>query len=390
MLGGSRQAVVTGVGAVSPAGVGADALWRFCAEPASRPPVHPGGIDFEASAHLPRREARRMDRTTQMACVAADDALAASGEVGDLGARGGVVVASAYGGVTSLAEGVLAVERDGPAAISPAYGTIFPVSAPAGAIAARAGWTGASVGLAATCASGTVAVAEAARRIVDGRSDAMLAGGTEAPATPAVVAAFERLTVLCADRPRPFDVARDGFALTEGACVMVLEEAGRARLRGATPLAVVAGAAERTDTAGVFAPSDEAAVLAECMAAALDDAGVAAADVGHVSAHGTGTVANDAAEATAIGLVLGPSVPVTSVKGALGHTGGAAGAFEVALAALCIAGRTLLPTAGLERLDPTFAVDVVSGSTRPWEPGPVVSLSLGLGGQVAVIVLTPP
>jgi len=369
--------VVTGIGAVGPAGVGTDALWDFCADPASRPTPHPGRIDFDPSVHLPRREARRMDRTTQMACVAADDALAAAGDMGALGARGGVVVASAYGGVSSLAEGVLAVEHDGPSAISPVYGTVFPVSAPGGAVAARAGWSGASVGLAATCASGTVAVAEAARRIVDGRCDAMLAGGTEAPAIPAVVAAFERLTVLCADRPRPFDADRDGFALTEGAAIVVLEEAGRARDRDATVMAVIAGAAERTDVAGVFAPSDEAAVLADCMRAALDDAGLAPGDVAHVNAHGTGTVANDAAEAAAIAQVVGPSVPVTSVKGALGHSGGAAGAFEVALAALCIRRRALLPTVGLERLDPAFAIDVVVGGVRPWEPGPILSLPLG-------------
>jgi 3-oxoacyl-[acyl-carrier-protein] synthase II len=324
-----------------------------------------------------------------MACVAADGALASAGDVGDPGARGGVVIASAYGGVESLAAGVLAVERDGASAISPVYGTVFPVSAPAGAVAARAGWTGASVGVAATCASGTVAVAEAARRIGDGRCDVMLAGGTEAPAVAAVVAAFERLTVLCADRPRPFDVDRDGFALTEGAAVVMLEERERARARGATLMAVVAGAAERTDVAGVFAPSDEAAVLADCIRAALDDAGLAPGDVAHVNAHGTGTVANDAAEAAAIAEVVGTSVPVTSIKGALGHSGGAAGAFEVVAAALCIQRRALLPTVGLERLDPAFAIDVVTEAVRPWEPGPVLSTSLGLGGQIAAIVVTP-
>jgi 3-oxoacyl-[acyl-carrier-protein] synthase II len=270
------------------------------------------------------------------------------------------------------------------------FGTVFPVSAPASAVAARAGWTGASVGLAATCASGTVAVAEAARRIVDGRCDAMLAGGTEAPATPAVVAAFERLTVLTADRPRPFDVARDGFALTEGAAVLVLEERARAEARGAPVLAVVAGAAERTDVAGVFAPSDEAAVLSTCLRAALDDAGVDPSDVAHVNAHGTGTVANDAAEAAAIAEVVGADVPVTSIKGALGHAGGAAGTIEAAAAVLSIQRRLLLPTAGLGTLDPAFTIDVVRGGVREWEPGPVLSASLGLGGQIAALVVTPP
>lgn len=384
---------MTGLGVVSAAGVGADALWDLCADPEARPPAHPGSIAFAPGDHLPRREHRRMDRTTQMAHVAASDALASAGAtapVGDPGDRGGVVVASAYGGVAALAEGVLAVDHDGPSAVSPVFGTVFPVSAPASAVAARAGWTGASVGLAATCASGTVAVTEGARRIADGRCDIVLAGGTEAPATPAVVAAFERLTVLCADRPRPFDAARDGFALTEGAAVVVLEDEARAAARGAEPLAVVAGGAERTDVAGVYAPSDEAAVLAACIRAALEDAGVRPDEVAHVNAHGTGTRANDAAEARAVIEVLGPDVPVTSVKGALGHAGGAAGAVEVVTAVLSIRRRQLLPTAGLEVLDPDFTLDVVAGGVRPWEPGPVVSTSLGLGGQVAVVVVTPP
>lgn len=388
-----RTVVVTGIGVVGPGGVGADALWEWCADPGARPPAHPGTIAFDPADHLPRRESRRMDRTTQMACVAAVDALASASADADLGApgdRGGVVIASAYGGVAALAEGVLAVDHEGPSAVSPVFGTVFPVSAPASAVAARAGWTGASIGLAATCASGTVAVAEGARRIADGRCDVVLAGGTEAPSTPAVVAAFERLTVLTADRPRPFDVARDGFALAEGAAVVVLELASRAAARGATPLAVIAGAAERTDVAGVFAPSDEAAVLAACLRAALDDAGLRPADIAHVNAHGTGTGANDAAEAAAIVEVLGPDVPVTSVKGALGHAGGAAGSIEVAAAVLSIQRRALLPTAGLEHLDPAFALDVVTGGPRPWEPGPVLSASLGLGGQVAAIVVTPP
>lgn len=383
--------VVTGVGVVGPGGVGADALWDWCAAPDARPPAHPGTIAaFDPGDHLPRRQHRRMDRTTQMACVAAVDALASAGDPGVPGDRGGVVVASAYGGVAALAEGVLAVDHEGPAAVSPVFGTIFPVSAPASAVAARAGWTGASIGLAATCASGTVAVSEGARRIADGRADVVLAGGTEAPSTPAVVAAFERLTVLCADRPRPFDARRDGFALAEGAAMVVLESAAHAAARRATPLAVVAGAAERTDVAGVFAPSDEAAVLAACIRAALDDAGLRPEEIAHVNAHGTGTVANDAAEAAAVTAVLGADVPVTSIKGALGHAGGAAGAIEVVAAVESIRRRQLLPTAGLEQLDPAIGLDVVTGGVRPWTPGPVLSASLGLGGQVAAIVVTPP
>lgn len=390
MSGEPRRAVITGMGAIGPAGIGVDALWDFCADSASRPPAHPGRIDVDPAALLPRREARRMDRATQMACVAADQALAAAGEVGTVGDRGAVVVASAYGGVGSLADGVLAVDRDGPSAVSPVFGTVFPVSAPASAVAARAKWSGPSLGLAATCASGTVAVTEAARRVVDGRADIVLAGGAEAPATAAVVAAFERLTVLTADRPRPFDIDRDGFALTEGAAMVVVEEESRARARGAPILARVAGGAERTDVAGVFAPSDEAGVLAACLRAALVAADVVPAGVAHVNAHGTGTVVNDAAEAVAVLDVVGPQVPVTSMKGAMGHTGGAAGAFEVVASVRSIQRREMLPVVGLEAPDPTLGIRLVQGGVEAWEPGPVVSSSLGLGGQVAVVVITPP
>lgn len=397
-----RRAVITGIGVVGPGGSTPEDLWAFLVDPVSRPAPHPGTLDFEPGAVLPRREARRMDRCTQMAVVAALQALASAGLSVDveredeeqagpsIGERGGTVVASAYGGMISLAEGVLAVEHGGPNAISPAFGTVFPVSAPAAAIAARTGWSGPSLGLAATCASGTVAIAEAARRVVDGRCDFVLAGGTEAPASAAVVAAFERLTVLCADRPRPFDVRRDGFALGEGAAMVVIEEASAAAARGATVLAEIAGAAERTDVTGGYAPSDEAAVLLAAMRAAIADAGLEPADITHVSSHGTGTVANDAAEAAAIAELLGSGVPVTSVKGAMGHTGGAAGAFEVVVAALSMAQGTIPPIVGLEQPDPAFAIDLVRDEPRPWTPGPVLSTSLGLGGQVAAIVLVPP
>lgn len=385
---GRRRAVITGMGVVGVAGSGTDALWRHLLDPDAGP-GDGTAVGFDPADVLPRREARRLDRFAVLAIAAARQAVADAGDHGAVPDRCGTVIGTAYGGVRSLHEGTMVEATEGPGAVSPLLGTMFPVSAAPSEVAARLGWSGPSHSLSAACATGSLVVGEAARLVADGRCDVVVAGGSESPVTPAVLAAFRKLKVLTAGRPRPFDVARDGFAFAEGACAVVVEDRERALARGAAIHAEVAGSASRTDVAGQFSPSGESDTLLSCMRAALADAGVAPADVAHVNAHGTGTRSNDAAEALAVRTLLGPGVPVTSVKGAVGHAGGAAGTVEAVAAALSMRHRLLTPIAGLVDPDPAFDVDLVR-RPRPWVPGPVLSNSLGLGGHVACLVLTPP
>jgi 3-oxoacyl-[acyl-carrier-protein] synthase II len=378
------------MGMVGVCGVGRDALWAHLLDPDGTP--GDGQIkDFDPSLWIPRRESRRMDRCTQLAVVAAqlarDDAGDPQPETPD---RGAVAIGTAYGGVTSLVEHTMLFAAEGANAMNPTLGTMFPVSAPPAEVAARTGWSGPAFSLATACATGSHIVGDTARMISAGICDIALAGGTESPFAPPVIAAFQKLKVLSpTNTSRPFDADRDGFVIAEGAAVLVLEERGRALARGATIWAEVLGGAAGTDTSSAYSPSDEGEALAGCMERALGEAGLTGGDITHVNAHGTGTRANDDAEAQAIARVIGSDVPVASIKGAVGHPGGASGVFEAAAAALTITERLIPATRGFRTLDPGMQLDVVGPEPRPWEPGPVLSSSLGLGGHVACLVLAP-
>jgi 3-oxoacyl-[acyl-carrier-protein] synthase II len=269
-------------------------------------------------------------------------------------------------------------------------------NATAGVISMRFGFTGPAFCIATACAAGTNAIGEGARLIRDGSADVVVAGGTEYPLTQITVAAFARMGALSTrnDEPalasRPFDAARDGFVMAEGAGFVVLESLERAQSRGVHVHGEVAGYGRNSDAYHITAPSPGGAGAASCMQMALDDAGLGPRDVVHINAHGTSTDLNDAAEAEAVRKVFGDAAPpITSSKGVFGHMIAGAGAAEAIVALCSIREGVVPPTANLEHLGDDIGLDVVAGSPREVGSGPALSNSFGFGGHNATLVLTP-
>lgn len=385
-----RRVVVTGLGVVSPAGIGLDAFWKglqSVPEPARKREV-PG---FDPSPWLSGKEARHLDRFTHFAIAAADMALQDCGDVPDIPPhRVGVQLGTGIGGVGTLETQVGVLAARGPNRVSPFTIPMVMPNAGAAAVSLRYGFQGPCETLTTACAAGTHSVAAGARMIADGRCDVVLAGGAESSMTPTTVAAFTIMTALSKSGvSRPFDAGRDGFCIAEGAAVLVLEEREAALARGARVYGEVLGSASTCDAHHITAPSPGGVGAAACMRLALEDAELAAADVRAVNAHGTSTPLNDAAEAAAVAAVFGPgAVPVSSIKGVTGHGLGAAGALEAASVLLSFVRRELPPTMGTTEVDPALEIDVVL-EPRAWEPGPTVSNSFGFGGHNGSLVLGP-
>ncbi|MFN2607008.1 MAG: beta-ketoacyl-ACP synthase II [Acidimicrobiales bacterium] len=405
-----HRVAVTGLGVKSPAGCDLDTFWttlvegRSCAGPIRRIDVSALPVqfacevpDFDPEAYLGYKEARRADRVAQLGFAAAADAVAHAGDVATDPARCGVVCGTGVGGLITQEEQELELFRRGASKVSPFLVPMMMANATAALVAMKLGWTGPNFCIATACTAGTHALGEAARLVRDGSADVVLAGGTEACLTPIALASFARMGALStrSDDPkrasRPFDPDRDGFVIGEGAGFLVLERWDRAQSRGATIWGEVVGYARNADAYHVTAPSPGGVGAAACMELALADAGLSASDVGHVNAHGTSTQLNDAAEGEALVKVFGEDgPPVTSIKGAVGHLIGAAGAVEAVASLLSLHHGLVPPTANHDRTDPDLALDVVAGSPRPLAPAPVVSNSFGFGGHNASLVLAPP
>jgi 3-oxoacyl-[acyl-carrier-protein] synthase II len=259
------------------------------------------------------------------------------------------------------------------------------------AISMRYGLRGPNETICTACAAATHAIGYAARLISWGMCDAAVTGGTESAGSSIGVASFGNMTALSTTgSSRPFDTARDGFVLGEGAGVLMLEEWSAAEARGATIHGEVLGAASNADAHHITAPAPGGVGAIACMRLALDDAGLEPGDIGHVNAHGTSTPLNDAAEAAAVTEVFGArGVPMTSTKGVTGHALGAAGALEAIAMLLAMEHRSIPPTAGTTAIDPEFTIDLVVGSARPWTPAPSMSNSLGFGGHNGSIIIGP-
>lgn len=406
--GGRAPVAVTGVGLLTPAGRGWAPLWSLLASARSAAgPVRrfdPTDLPVRIAAEVPSfdpaavvgpKEARRTDRATQLGLCAALDALSDAGNPTPVPERAGIVTGTGIGGVGTLEEQIGLFRSRGPDRVSPLFVPMIMANATAALLAIRLGWTGPTLCLCTACAAGAHAIGEASRLVADGTLDVALAGGTEAAVTPPALAAFARMGALSrrpdpAGASRPFDADRDGFVLGEGAGFVVLERLADARARGARVHGVILGYARNTDAHHITAPAPGGAGAAGCMRAALADAGLRPGAVTHVNAHGTSTPHNDLAEAEAIRAVFGPEAPpVTSVKGAIGHLIGAAGAVEV-IVALDAATRGLAPpTANHERTGPGIALDVVAAAPRPVGPGPVLTNSFGFGGHNATLVVGP-
>ncbi|MCZ7525745.1 MAG: beta-ketoacyl-ACP synthase II [Acidimicrobiia bacterium] len=406
---GRPRVVVTGIGVKTPAGCDLDEFWSTLLSGRSRAatitrydpsplPVRIGCEvrDFDPSPYLGPKEARRVDRVTQLGLAAAVDALAAAGDPGADPARCAVVVGTGIGGLITLEDQVGVYLDRGASRVSPFLVPMMMANATAGMLAMHFGWTGPNLCLATACAASANAIGEAARIIREGSADVVMTGGAESSMTPTAISAFARMGALSTrnDEPelasRPFDAARDGFVMGEGAACLLLERLDRARARGATLHAEVTGYGRNADAYHITAPSPGGSGAAACMQLALEDAGIGPEAIGHVNAHGTSTPLNDAAEAEALHKVFGDSPPpVTSTKGVTGHLVGAAGAAEAAASILALRHGLVPPTANHEEQGDDIGLDVVHGEPRAIAPAPVLSNSFGFGGHNATLVLTP-
>jgi len=392
MKGAGRRVAITGYGVVAPSGIGKKAFWDGLNGPGI---TGSRSIEIEGWDPLPYfdspKDARRADRVEQFALAAAAEAFEHAGTPTVEPDRFGTIFATGVGGLRTNEEQITVMITKGERRVSPFTVPMMMPNAPGAAISMRYGLRGPNETITTACAASTHAIGYAARLIAWDMCDAVVSGGAESAGCAIGVTSFGNMTALSTSgSSRPFDVDRDGFVLGEGAGVLMLEEWSVAERRGATIIGEVMGAASNADAHHITAPAPGGVGAIACMRLALDDAGLQAADIGHVNAHGTSTPLNDAAEAAAITEIFGPrGVPVTSTKGVTGHALGAAGALEAVALLLAIEHRSIPPTAGTTNVDPEFSIDVVLDKARPWEPAPSISNSLGFGGHNGSIIIGP-
>ena len=393
-----REVVVTGIGAVSPLGVGAQTLYERWRDGTSGIENGEGTADeFDPTDHLSVKEARRADRFAQFAMVAGDEALAGAGwERGELPydpARIGCVYGTGIGGIGTLENSKTILIEQGERKVPPLSVPLMMSNAAPGMLAMRYGILGDSFGTVSACSAGAHAIAQATRMIQYGDADAVITGGSEAALTPLSKAAFARLDAVSPTGiSRPFDARRDGFVMGEGGAVLVLEDAEKAAERGAEVLATVRGFGATSDAHHLTAPHPEGAGAAAAIRRALEDSGIKPEDVNYINAHGTSTPLNDRAETKAIKQALGDhaaNVPVSSTKSAIGHLLGASGAVEVTATILALGERIAPPTLAWEEQEEGMDLDYVPGKAKPLDVngGPVVALSnaFGFGGHNVVL-----
>jgi 3-oxoacyl-[acyl-carrier-protein] synthase II len=400
---------VTGLGAVTPLGVDIETTWsRLLAGESAGSVItafpsetHPVRIACEAEAFEPedwleRRTVRRLDRFAQFAVAAARMAEAdAELDIGSEPDRVGAMMATAQGGVWSLAE--VCRELDETGRIHPTLVTAFMPNMGAGLISIELGLRGPLGSPCTACAASAMAVGGGYDAIRLGRAEVMLCGGSEAGITPLAMAGFAAMRALSRrnDEPatasRPFDAGRDGFVMGEGAAVLVLEELEHARARGARVYAEVGGYGVSSDSFHMTEPDPQGTGQARAMHSALRDAGVAPDDVDYVNAHASSTELGDTTETVAIKAALGEekarSTPISSIKGAVGHCLGAAGAVEAAVTVLALRDNIVPPTINYEAQDPSCDLDYVPNTARPAELNVALSNSFGFGGHNAVLLL---
>jgi len=395
-----REIVVTGMGAVTPLGVGARTLherWR-----AGVSGIEDGAgraTEFEPTEHLSKKEVRRADRFTQFALVSSDEAFReagwADGELPYDADRIGCLIGTGIGGIGTLEHGKEVLMEKGARSVSPLAVPLMMGNAAAGAVAMRHGLRGQSYSILSACAAGAHSIGAAARMIQTGDADAVVTGGSEAALTPLATAAFGALDALSEKGiSRPFDAQRDGFVMGEGAAILILEDGEKARERGATILGRIAGYGATSDAHHLTAPRPDGAGAVEAMKRALEDAGFGPQDVAYVNAHGTSTQLNDRAETVAVKAVLGDGVPVSSLKSSIGHLLGAAGAVEAVATLLAMRDRVAPPTLNYEHPDEGLDLDYVPNEARTLDvnghPAVALSNAFGFGGHNAVLCLEAP
>jgi 3-oxoacyl-[acyl-carrier-protein] synthase II len=412
---GRRRIVVTGIGAVTPIGNGVDGLWNgvLAGQTAVRPltrfdpslfrsQLAAEVTDFQPEDFFEPRRARRLDRFSQFAVAASQQALADSG-FDPSGCRDsvGVYVGSALGGVSYGEEQHQVFIENGVKAVSPLTAlAVFGGAGPSN-VAIELGLHGPALGNANSCASGTVAIGEAFRLLRDAPDAprAMLAGGAEAPLSPLSYGAFAIIKAMSAanDEPerasRPFDRERDGFVMAEGSAMLMLEERQHALDRGARIYAEILGYGHTNDAHHMTAPLPDGSQAARAISLALMDGGVTPAHLDYVNAHGSSTPLNDSTEVLAIRKALGQraeEIPVTGTKGLHGHALGASGAIEAAIACLAIQKCYVPGTANLRTPDPACNLQHLAGGGEARHIGALLSNSFGFGGINACLVMSHP
>jgi len=394
-----RRVVITGLGLATGLGNEVDAFWDalLAGRSAVRTLELPGlpslpavtVPDVDAEAVLGRREIKRMDRVGVLAAVAAANALADAGELRLDGWRIGASIGCAHGGAATLMEAHDALRDRGADRVSPFTIPLALTNSPVAAVTRLNGLHGPTAAPATACAAGSDAIGWAFERIRLGRADAMVAGGAEAALVPTVMAGYLKLGAMASlargpeGASRPFDAARDGFVMAEGAAVLVLEEREHALARGAQIYAEVIGYGQACDAGHLTSPDPTGAGPARAVTAALADAGIEPTQVGYINAHATSTPVGDAAEALAFGLAGVGGVPVSSTKGQHGHTLGAAGAIEAIAALACFARNLLPPNVNLSEPDVDLNLVRAAQATAAEY---VMSTGFGFGGHDSALI----
>ena len=418
-----RRAVVTGLGIVSPVGIGAEAAWESLVAGRSGIAdvtlfdttdfeIHVAGEvkDFDARQYMDGPDVRRHDRNTHFAVAATGEALRDAGLLGDDGHvsrdvdadRFGIVFGTGIGGIGMISDGIKTLLERGPGRVSPFLLPHMIPDAASGMVAIQYGIRGPNMAVVSACATGGHAIGEAMEAIVRGQADLMLGAGTEAVIVPLAFAGFQQMRALASPidpdtgaydptmASRPFDATRDGFVVAEGSAVLVLEELEHARARGATPIAEVVGYGSAADAFHMAAPADQGEGNQRAMRAALARAGIGPEAVDYINPHGTGTPIGDKWETVAIRSVFGEhadQIAVSSSKSMTGHAMGAAGAIEAFVCAKVIATGCIPPTINLRHPDPELTLDYVPNEARSADVRVALSNSMGLGGHNSTLIL---
>jgi len=402
------RVVITGTGVVSSLGNDTKTFWTNVSagkngiKPITSFDASETGItvaseasDFDPTLTMSRKEYQRMDRFSQFAIAASDEALKNSGLVvveettDDIG----VLVSSGIGGLHAIQTGILKMAKKGPKRVPPLFVPLTIGNMAAGNIAQKFGIRGISLDIVSACASATNAIGEAYLKIKHGDLTACLAGGCEATINEIGIAGFAALTALSTqtDPERasiPFDARRDGFVMGEGAGVIVLESLENAQKRGATVLAEVVGYGSTADAYHMTAPRPDGSGAGKAFLKTLEDAGIKPEEVDYINAHGTSTPTNDSGETTAIKYAFGEHakhIPISSTKSMIGHLLGAAGGVEAITCIEALRHQFVPPTRGLKEADPQCDLDYVPNVGRAANLTYVLSDSLGFGGHNAVL-----
>jgi nodulation protein E len=400
----TRRVVITGMGAISALGVGAEALWQGLREGRSGigPLRHQDAArvrvkvaaqvpeSFDPAAGIDERTLTQLDRTSEFALHAADEAIQQSGLdfSKEVGARTAVIVGTGVGGETTQDEQSRRLYAENATRVHPLSIVRVMTNASASQISIKYGLRGPTFAVASACASANHAIIQAAQMIRYGLADTAITGGTEACISYVVLRGWEAMRVLADDTCRPFSINRRGLVLGEGAGIFVLESLEHAQARGATILAELAGGGMTADATDIVMPSADGA--ASAMTQALDEAGLAPEDVDYINAHGTGTQANDATETKAIRLAFGAHadrLAVSSTKSMHGHALGASGALELVAVVNAMRYGIVPPTANLDQADPACDLDYVPNVARDMPVRAALSNSFAFGGLNAVLAL---